>query len=538
MLARIPAPASFACAAADASFNLDTARHRALHAPLFTQWGRRYNEFVKRLPPPPGSFLAVLVVILFPACWLAGCATPFGPGYVVRQQEIRVNFSPQPEPRLQISAEYRVQNTGNQPIDSLDVRLPGGRYRPTSLEFSWDAAPLSHNASPDNPRDTELRLDQLWKIGETHALKLSYELPPATGENVLSFSEDAFYLPSQGWTPQLPQARGLFGFGGVPPEQWTLVVMLPPDFLVHASGEGMKRSATGSAVRYSFRQTSPDQNPFVIAGKYVETRQTLAQGQTIHIWTRGKLDAGQLAGSGESLSRTVATYDALFGTRPESRSSLWVVECPMATGCVSQRETSYAALLYGSAAARSAELISQDSVLVDPRVAASAIVTSAGPALAAGWLGYGQNPGFYEQQPPASALPAFAAALAREATSGAEVHAEIIQRALAAVPDPAPAASNADPAVTRAKSLLLFYALRDKVGSEAFQKGIQHMLYARQRRGFNVTDLIASLEQESHQPIGPFVRQWIKRPGIPAEFRSRYAQSDLQQQSLLQETTR
>jgi hypothetical protein len=498
---------------------------------------RRYNELVTRVPPQPVSVIALGLVVLLTACWGAGCATPFGPGYVVKQQEIRVSFLTHPQPLLLISAQYRLENTGNQALDSLDVRLPGGRYRSASFAFSWDAAPLSHRVSPDNPRDTELRFDQLWKIGETHDLKISYELAPPTGDDVVSFSEDAFYLPSQGWTPRLPQARGLFGFGGVAPAQWPLVAVLPPDFLVHASGEGPKRSGKGSAVQYSFRQTSADLTPFLIAGKYVETRQTLGESQTIYVWTRGKLDAADLRNSGQALSETLATYNRLFGARPKSRSSLWIVECPRPAGCISQRETGYAALLYGSEAARSAPLISEDSVLVDPQAGAGAMETLAGPAFAASWLGYGQNPGFYEQQPPVSALPAFAAALAREATSGATVRSGIVGRALAAVPDPAPAASNADPAVIRAKSLLLLYALRDKVGPDAFQKGIQHMLYARRRRGFNVTDLIASLEQESPEPIGPFVRQWIKRPGIPGEFRSRYSPSAFRQQSLLEEET-
>jgi len=494
---------------------------------------RRYNEFVTRVPPQPVSPPAVLLTLFFAICWLAGCAAPLGPGYVVQQQEIRVSFSSQPQPRLQISAKYRLQNTGNQPLDSLDVRLPGGRFRPDSFQFSWDAAPLSHNVSPDNPRDTELRFAELWKAGEAHTLELSSEFASATGDDALSFSADAFYLPAQGWTPQLPQARGVFGFGGVPPQQWPLVVTLPSEFLVHASGDATKRSVKGGTVQYSFRQTSADLNPFIIAGKYAETRQTISRGQIVHIWTRGKTDAAQLTDLGASLGRTLATYEALFGAQPKSRSPLWIVECPVAAGCISRRETSYAALLYGKEASRSAELISRDSVLIDPRIGATSIETSAGPAFAAGWLGYGQNPGFYEQQPPVSALPAFAAALAREAEAGAAVRSEIIQRALAAVPDPAPLSSNADPAVVRAKSLLLFYALRDKVGSDAFQKAIQHMLYARQARGFDVTDLIASLEQESRQPVGPFVRQWIKRPGLPAEFRSRYTRSALQQQSSL-----
>jgi hypothetical protein len=510
---------------------------RPLASTLCAAIPRHYNAFVARTPPEPVSPFAVSLTFLLAVYWLAGCATPFGPGYAVRQQKIQVRFSPQPQPRLEITAEYQLENTGNQPLDSLDVRLPGRRYRPGAFQISWDRAPLAHKVSPDNPRDTELRFPQLWKVGEIHTLELSYELASATLEDTVGFSADAFYLPSEGWTPQLPQARGLFGFGGVPPREWPLTITVPREFLLHASGESAKRSVKGSSDEYSFRQTAGDFNPFVVAGRYVETLQTLSRGRKVHLWTRGKLDAAQLAESGASLSRVLAAYEALFGAGSKS-SGLWIVECPSADGCATQREASYAALLYGRERPRSAQLISRDSVLVDARPGLSSIEASAGPALAAGWLGYGQNPGFYEQQPPVSALPAFAAALAREAVSGQATRSEIIERGLLAIPEPATPSSNADPAVVRAKSLLLFYALRDKVGSDAFQKAIQHMLYARQRRGFNVTDLIAALEEESHQSIGPYVRQWIKRPGIPAEFRSRYAQSAGTQQTLLQETTR
>jgi len=481
--------------------------------------------FVTRVPLPPVSTSAALLISLSSVCWFAGCASSLGPGYVVEQQKIEVSFTPRPQPLLQITAEYRLQNTGNQPLDSIDVRMPGGRFRPTASRFLWDAVPLSHNVSPDNPRDTELRFAELWKAGERHALQISYDLPSSTGEDTVNFSADAFYLPSQGWTPQLPQARGLFGFGGVPPNEWPMLVTLPSEFLVHASGYAGKRSVKGATVQYSFRQRSADHSPFLIAGKYSETRQTVSQDRIVHVWTRNQADASKLADSGASLGRTLSAYEALFGTQPKSRLPLWIVECLLPAGCVSRRETGYTALLYGNDASRFAELVSRDSVLVDARIAGGAVQISAGPAFAAGWLGYGQNPGFYEQQPPVSALPAFAAALAREAESGASVRFEIIGRALTVVPEPAPASSNADPAVVRAKSLLLFYALRDKVGPDAFQKAIQHMLYARQSRGFDIRDLIASLEEESHQPVGPFVRQWIKRPGIPPEFRSRYTQS-------------
>ncbi len=48
------------------------------------------------------------------------------------------------------------------------------------------------------------------------------------------------------------------------------------------------------------------------------------------------------------------------------------------------------------------------------------------------------------------------------------------------------------------------------------------MLSARQGRGFDLDDLIAAFEQETHQNVAEFVRLWMKRPGVPDEFRARY----------------
>jgi hypothetical protein len=136
-----------------------------------------------------------------------------------------------------------------------------------------------------------------------------------------------------------------------------------------------------------------------------------------------------------------------------------------------------------------------------------------------------------------SALPAFAAALARETSGGSHSRSEIIQRTLAQIPAHASRESNDDPVISRAKGLLLFYALSDRVGSENFQKAMQHMLFARQGRGFDITDLISALEQQSHQNIGPFVRQWLKQPGVPDDFRALYSQAAAQQNVTSQEAT-
>jgi len=470
---------------------------------------------------------------------MAGCAASLGPGYLVETQEIRVSFTAQPQPVIRVSADYRLENTGNQPLDSLAVRLPGRRFRPDIREASWDGIALSGTVSPENPRDTLFRFPQSWKIAETHTLKFSYEISSASTEDgAVAFSSDAFYLPAEGWTPALPQAPGLFGFGGVPPKKWNLLVEVPAGFLVHASGQAVGRPGKSRETRFRFVQTEHDFNPFVIAGRYRETQQDLDAHQKIRIWSRSQPDAAALRLAGESLRQTVKAYDSLLGPRGSSRPTMWIVECPASVGCISLRGSGYAFLVEGHAPDRYADLASRDTLLVEPGAPPERLKAAVGPALAAGWLGYGQNPGFYEQQPPMSALPAFTAALARETISGPQTRREIIARALAEIPQHASQDSARNPAVTRAKSLLLFYALQDRVGQEAFRKALEHMLYARQSRGFDVADLISALEQESHQTVGPFVREWIKRPGVPDEFRAQYGESAVVEKSQAEEAIR
>jgi len=478
------------------------------------------------------------VPLLCVAFCLVSCATSLGPGYLVQKQEIQVDFQPQPQPNLHVIAEYVLKNTGIRQLDSVEVRLPARRFNLVNVSVTSDGANLPQDISPANPRDTLIRFPQPWAIGQTHTVRIAYDIQPSDQGGSLGFSADAFNLPAGGWTPTLPQQRGVFGFGGVPPEKWNLVVRVPQDFLVHAGRGKQKRSEKNSQVEFRFQQTaSEDLNPFVVAGRYRETRKDLANNQGVHIWSRTEIDSDRLQQAGDSLSRTLATFDSLFGSRGKASPPLWIVECPVRENCFSQRGTLYSSFLYGKATGNSAEMISRDTIVIDPFVAQDQREALAGPALAAGWLGYGQNPGFYEQQPPMSALPAFAAVLARETSAGSHAHWEIIQRALAQVPVHASRESNDDPVISRAKGLLLFYALRDRVGSENFQKAMQHMLSARQGRGFDVTDLISAIEEQSHQRIGPFVRQWLKQPGVPADFRARYSQTAAQQNVIFPEAT-
>lgn len=470
--------------------------------------------------------LPLLLAVLAYAA--AGCTAAFGPGYSIEKQDIAVVFTPAPEPVITIEATYRLRNSGNQPLSSLELRLPGRRsFRYAQPLAKWDDQALAIETSPSNPRNNLLSLPQSWNVSAVHTLRLSVRYQAANpDEKNLSFSADAFFLPSEGWSPQLLPARGIFATGGVPPKVWNLDVRVPKDFLVHLSGRKIKTSRDGQQQVIRAIQLPSGGYPFVVAGRYRETHIT-ADRQLLNLWTRSPQDTSSLKETGQAISRAVAAYNAMFGQRSKELRPIWIVECPVVEGCFTSAESSYAKLI--SSNPPSAELASLDTVLIDPANShGESIAAAAAPSLASSWLGYGRNPGFYEQVPPLAALPAFAASRGREVLEGPQVRTEIIRRVLLVVPartpGNAPTAAKAPESqeVLRAKSLLFFYALQDRYGRDAFSKALAHMLSARRGGGFDLDDLISAFEEETHQNVAQFVRLWMKHPGVPDDFRSRY----------------
>ena len=430
---------------------------------------------------------------------------------------------PGPEPRIRIEADYQLKNTGNQPLNELELRLPGRRrFRYEQPLALWDSTVLTLGNSTDNPRNTLMHFAEPWVKTARHTLHLSVEYLPATaGETTLSFSNDAFFLPAEGWSPELLPARGLFAKGGVPPKQWNLQVQTPQEFLVHTSGKA-KISRSGGELVLRIAQGANDRYPFVIAGRY-SSAEMRGGKQKIFLWTRKPQDTAGLHELSDALSRTIAAYDSVFGTRTKEPSATWIVECPMAAGCFTNLNPLTGELLgEGEEEPISAEMISPDTMMVDLRGGAPKLAAAAAPSLAASWLGYAQNPGFYEQDPPLSLLPAFAASIGREAAEGGDSRSETIRRVLRLIPERAEAHGEKDQAILRAKSFLFFYALQDRWGREVFRKAIHHMLEARTKRGLELSDLIAAFDQETHENTAEFVRRWMKQQGIPDDFRKRY----------------
>jgi len=464
--------------------------------------------------------------------WAASCAVALGPGYTIEKQEIRVRFAGAPELGIHIVATYQLKNTGTRPLQELELRLPGRRFVSNEIQASWDGRALPIVPSLENPRNARLRLSEPWRVSSRHTLLLARDLVSGEGnEASLSFSRDAFFLPAAGWNAELLPPDGLFATGGVPPKKWELLVSVPQGFHTHVSGTLKRNVQKGGETVFAAEQGAKDPYPFTIAGRFHDA-EVGAGEERVHLWTSQEQESAKLRGASETLERVIAGYDAAFGERTKRASQTWIVECPVVKGCFTSFNPRRARLLGQEENERTtAEMISQDTMVVDLTGGPPALAVAAAPSLAASWLGYARNPGYYEQRPPLSMFTAFAAAIGREAAEGGDTRSETIRRALRLIPSDTTSAATTtntkspreeDPNVLRAKSFLFFYALQDRYGPEAFRKATQHVLYARQEHEFELSDLIAAFEQETRQNVAEFVRMWMKRPGVPEEFRARY----------------
>lgn len=456
--------------------------------------------------------------------WAVSCAVPLGPGYTIEKQQIRVRFVAAPAPRLQIEEDFQLKNTGNRPLSALEMRLPARRFHSSELRATWDSTALVLERSPDHPRNTLVTLRDPWNMSARHTLRLAMEFSPAQqGETALSFSSDAFFLPAAGWSAEILPPDGLFATGGVPPKTWELLVAVPEGFQIHTSGSQKRSARRNGEFTVSATQGPKDPYPFVIAGRY-SAAQVGKGKEKIHLWTRQPQEPAGLREANDAFVRVIAAYDATFGQRSRQAEQSWIVECPVAADCFTNLNPSMARLLGEEENERTtAEMISQDTMVVDFSGGAPKLAAAAAPSLAASWLGYAQNPGYYEQVPPLTMLPAFAAAIGREAASGAESRGDAVREALRLIPREVKPRQAEDRTVLRAKSFLFFYGLRDHYGREMFRRAIEHMLYARRERGIRLADLIAAFEQEDpRRNAAEFVRRWMKHPGVPEEFRARY----------------
>ena len=107
---------------------------------------------------------------------------------------------------------------------------------------------------------------------------------------------------------------------------------------------------------------------------------------------------------------------------------------------------------------------------------------------------------------------------------------EHYDEARAAAPDrrlmePSEGYSRAERISTGYRGALFFVALEDECGHGNLKTALRDILSARASSDTGYEELRAALETASGKDLAEMFRKWLVRPGIPDEFRSRYAKA-------------
>jgi hypothetical protein len=480
----------------------------------------------------PGSNRLICAALLpVAALWTSSCAVPLGPGYTIDRQSVAVRFVPAPEPRIELTADYRLRNTGNQPLNSLELRLP--RENLLGLEtvaVTWDAQAIPFERSSDPAGDVlRIQLSESWPIKQTHALHVQYGIGRGRPqEPQLDFPADSFYLPPGAWLVTLLPSKGTFARGGLPPKEWTLSLRVPADFVARAPGNLRKHGTKNGEGQFEFQQRASDPSPFVVAGRYHQ-QEYRGSPCTVILWKKTPIQAKEVEPLVREIQRIAHAYDLLFGSRDKHVRPIWIVDLPLSL----KRWSSVIRLPDGSPGFAEGLAFAEPppdfgfiftSESGEAMCNQQGIVREIARSLAKTWLGYGRYPGFTEMENPMAHLPDYAAevAIPAGAPQGSTNREQGIRKWLKMMPVSGQKRTAQEPAMTPSKGLLFFYALEDQYGRERLHAALRHMVQARRGQACEVQDLIAALEQETHQDVGAFFRRWLKHPGIPEEFRMRY----------------
>lgn len=494
-------------------------------------------------------FAARAFVILALAC-LSSCAVPLAPGYRIEKQSITVHFIPGNPPHLAIRADYRLQNTGNQPLDSIETGLPGGKgFGRENLRAQIDGRPAAlrrvHNQTSE-PGESESTVSEMWPTfwrisfgsrwprGARRDIRIEYDLAAqATTDPRISVSPTAFDLSDSGWFPDLLTPKALFAKDVARPDPSALIVDVPVDFVATASGKRQSAKKHSAKIEYRFRLQKYDFDPYVAAGAYQQQRITNADGHVV-FWTFHPISDSQAQSTAAKIAAAAAFYAQTFGPLPKSMKAIHDIELP---GNVATTDTNPdaadASILPG--VVHDWVLNPGKSFSTGPR---NGFPGSGGRTeLAYTWFGHMIVP-----RPQAwtlgDALAAYASEVQNEknntgiSRNGAIVsnledydleRAKAVEKPISSL---IPGDPKAQLRIGADKSLLFLFALEDKCGRENVERALAHMDYALRGENYGYTDLRAALEQECHQHLANFFTTWLDHTGIPPGFRARYASQE------------
>jgi hypothetical protein len=473
--------------------------------------------------------------ILFPAAlgaWIflaGGCVHPLGPGYEFADRQAEILVSSAAPGRIHFHVADELDNAGDRPLHSLEVRLPEGPvFGAQNLRVVIEGAEVSpQRSSPTDIRMMRAPFEPPWPQDEKRKIVTEWDLvPEASARGTIVASPEGFFVADETALPLWQTPNGVFAKGGAYPDKELLTVFAPPDFRVLAPGKALKRTADGNYIAHHFL-INPDNDfiPYVVAGRYQEKVVQSRSGE-VQFWTFRAVDGPAAQSAADRLSSSMKTLTEYFGPPASGKVAVRIVEAPveLPTEFGAQGDA-------GSASFPKGALL--DSRAFAQGLANQAVLLITEYELARTWFGWRVRPRPEAQILMGRGVGLFGLVIAAEGRGQDErraMAASLIDRydqARAAAPDkrlmePPAGYSRAERISTGYRAALFLIALEDLCGHDNLRTALRDIIHDRAAADTSYEELRAATESASGKDLAEMFRAWLIQPGIPDDFRARY----------------
>lgn len=460
---------------------------------------------------------------------------PLAPGYKAMRESRTIQFVPNSPSAVRIRERYTLKNTGTTQLPFVDVNLPEAQaFGRADLRAEVDGRPadlseLPEEYRPDHPHTRRIAFEQPWARGATHHLEFDYLLKsPQDSGSRITIGDETFHLGSSGWAA-LPQPPRHF-MSPYPrrPDKMTYSVVVPSTFLVMARGKMVRRTRGPANTEYAFQLRKDDLAPFVVAGRYVETRAGEGAAGLV-FWTLHPLREN-LGSTPQRISAAWATLENDFGPLDSGIGALHIVEAPNLSSPLTGGNGPAEASFPGGA------LVNEQTLSLG--IASDAFVENVSHALAYNWFRNQMYPTADASLGIGEGLPEYATIVIDEASGGAEGRRRRMDYYLSRYEDavksgqekPLGVTTLTDPrpqrAIALAKAPLMYVALEDTCGEAPVRNGLRDLVALLRGQDVGFDDMRSAVEETCRKDLGEFFRTWLYAKGLPADFRARYEASE------------
>lgn len=468
--------------------------------------------------------LSVLAVALL----TGACTVPLAPGFHIEHEQAQAEYiaGAAPAPRFHAHITYHAVNSGNAPLSVINAVLPNpATIARENLRVTFDGAeaavqPLPFDSAvPHSSIPFELRLAKPWTEKQRITAEIDFDISAGNNRLVL-LAADGFALDNYAWFPRLEAPKHFLAKGEERAAITEISIVVPRDFLALSSGTLLGKKQRGNELEHRFRIRPNDSNPFIVAGRYHQ-QSMKADGAAVYFWTFSNLSSAAAQDAGRQIAAATAFFDSTFGGRSNKGSSpIWVVESPSPADSAAPPSQSLPNVL----------VLAPE--IIDQGIAHNQVTDAVLRLLAETWTRWSAFPRADERFLGPS-LATYAVDCWHESREGESSRRARIADLLRAYDEkyatpgqPAAGAPEKPPAPethSREKASLFLAALEDQCGATQVRKGMAYSLTALRGREYGYDDLRAGVTSQGCSGLGRTFHEWLDQPGIPGDFRSRYA---------------